>query len=100
MYLLFSYIFSCLPLQVLDVIAPPYTTEFVQALMPLIENEDITGSLRNDDENDLVSEFIGKCSEMPLFLLLGGFWVKKSIFPSSFNIHINCANFLMIRMKP
>ena len=46
--------------QVLDVIAPPYTTEFMQAFIPLIENEDITGSLRNEDENDPVSEFIGK----------------------------------------
>lgn len=47
--------------EVLDVIAPPYTAEFVHTFMPLIENEDITGSLRNEDENDLVSEFIVHC---------------------------------------
>ena len=41
-------------------ISPPYTTEFVQAFLPLIESEDITGILRHDDENDLVSEFIGR----------------------------------------
>ena len=46
--------------KVLDVISPPYTTEFVQQILPLIENEDITGSLRNDDGNDYVSEFISK----------------------------------------
>ncbi len=45
--------------QVLDVIAPPYTVDFVQLFLPLIENEDITGSLRSEDENDPVSEFIG-----------------------------------------
>ena len=32
------------PFQVLDVIAPPYTAEFVQLFLPLIDNEDITGS--------------------------------------------------------
>ena len=40
-------------------IAPPYTAEFVQLFLPLIDNEDITGSLRSEDENDPVSEFIG-----------------------------------------
>ena len=43
-------------------ISPPYTTEFVQQILPLIENDDITGSLRNDDGNDYVSEFISKLS--------------------------------------
>lgn len=41
-------------------IAPPYTVEFVQLFLPLIDNEDITGSLRSEDENDPVSEFIGR----------------------------------------
>ena len=31
----------------------------MQLFLPLIENEDITGSLRSEDENDPVSEFIG-----------------------------------------
>ena len=48
-------------LQVLDVIAPPYTPEFVQLFLPLIENEDITGSLRINEEDDPISEFICKC---------------------------------------
>lgn len=47
--------------EVLDVICPPYTAEFVQLFLPLIENEGITGSLRQDDENDPVSEFILHC---------------------------------------
>lgn len=41
-------------------IQPPYTAEFVQLFLPLIENEDITGSLRNEEDNDSVSQFIGK----------------------------------------
>ena len=45
-------------LQVLDVIAPPYTAEFVHLFLPLIENDGITGTLRTDDGNDPVSEFI------------------------------------------
>ncbi len=53
-------------LQVLDVIAPPYTAEFVQLFLPLIDNEDITGSLRLEDENDPVSEFIGNAEGIHL----------------------------------
>ena len=51
-------------LQVLDVIAPPYTPEFVHLFLPLIENDGITGTLRSEDGNDLVSEFICKYIDM------------------------------------
>lgn len=47
--------------EVLDVIAPPYTAEFVHLFLPLIENDGITGTLRSDDGNDPVSEFICHC---------------------------------------
>jgi negative elongation factor C/D len=43
------------------VIAPPYSTEFVQLFLPMVENEEITGTMRGESENDLVSEFIRKC---------------------------------------
>lgn len=46
--------------QVLEAIAPPYTNEFVQLFLPMVENEEITGSMRGDGDNDPVSEFIGK----------------------------------------
>ena len=46
--------------QVLDAIAPPYTPEFVQLVLPMVENEEITGTMRAEGENDPVSEFIGK----------------------------------------
>lgn len=41
-------------------ITPPYTAEFIQLLLPLIENEDITGLLRTEDGSDPVTEFISK----------------------------------------
>ncbi|XP_047116357.1 negative elongation factor D [Schistocerca piceifrons] len=44
--------------EVLEAIAPPYTAEFVQLFLPMVENEEITGSMRGDGENDPVSEFI------------------------------------------
>jgi hypothetical protein len=59
--LLLINILNCpLMLQVLEAIAPPYTPEFVQLFLPMVENEEITGTMRGDGENDLVSEFIGK----------------------------------------
>lgn len=48
-------------MQVLDIIAPPYTPEFGQLFLPLIECKDITDSIRSDDGSDPVSEFICKC---------------------------------------
>ena len=47
-------------------IAPPYTAEFVHLFLPLIENDGITGTLRTDDGNDPVSEFICELSKQLL----------------------------------
>ncbi|KAJ8316708.1 hypothetical protein KUTeg_005738 [Tegillarca granosa] len=44
--------------EVLDVIAPPYTPEFMQLFLPLLENKAITGSIILEDGKDPVSEFI------------------------------------------
>lgn len=46
--------------QVLDIIAPPYTSEFVQLFLPMVETEEITGGMRGDNDSDPVSEFIGE----------------------------------------
>ena len=46
--------------EVLDMISPPYTAEFVNLFLPFIENKDITGSLRNE-EIQAVDEFIKQC---------------------------------------
>lgn len=47
--------------EVLEAIAPPYTSEFVQLFLPIVENEEITGNMRSDSENDPVSDFIMHC---------------------------------------
>nr|CAD7592430.1 unnamed protein product [Timema genevievae] len=47
--------------EVLETIAPPYTPEFVQLFLPMVENDEITGTMRGDGENDTVSEFIVYC---------------------------------------
>ncbi|KAJ8924683.1 hypothetical protein NQ315_000834 [Exocentrus adspersus] len=47
--------------EVLETIGPPYSSEFVHLFMPMVENDEITGTMRGDGENDPVSEFIGSC---------------------------------------
>ena len=48
--------------EVLDTIAPPYSTEFVQLFLPLVENDEIfTDSMRRESEEDAVAEFIVHC---------------------------------------
>ena len=46
--------------QVLDVIAPPYTSDFVQLFLPILENDSIAGTIRAEGEHDPVAEFIGE----------------------------------------
>ncbi|XP_063704587.1 negative elongation factor D [Culicoides brevitarsis] len=43
--------------EVLDTITHPYSKEFVELFLPMVENEEITGTMR-DGDNDVVSEFI------------------------------------------
>ncbi|RZB39808.1 negative elongation factor D [Asbolus verrucosus] len=47
--------------EVLETIGPPYSSEFVHLFMPMVENDEITGTMRGDGENDPVSEFIVYC---------------------------------------
>ncbi|CAB3367523.1 Hypothetical predicted protein [Cloeon dipterum] len=47
--------------EVLEAIAPPYTGEFVQLFLPMVEHEEVTGTTRGDGDNDPVSEFIVYC---------------------------------------
>lgn len=48
--------------EVLETITHPYSAEFVALFLPMVENEEITGSMRGEGEGDPVSEFIGKRS--------------------------------------
>ncbi|XP_018026023.1 negative elongation factor D [Hyalella azteca] len=46
--------------EVLEIVAAPYSLDFIKLFLPLVENDDITGTIRSSD-NDLVSQFIGQC---------------------------------------
>ncbi|XP_014233626.1 negative elongation factor D [Trichogramma pretiosum] len=48
--------------EVLDSISPPYSSEFIKLFLPMVENDDITGSMKGEGNNDLVSEFVVHCS--------------------------------------
>ncbi|KAI7807515.1 negative elongation factor C/D [Triplophysa rosa] len=47
--------------EVLDVITPPYTSDFVQLFLPILENDSIAGTIRTEGEHDPVAEFIAHC---------------------------------------
>lgn len=55
--------------EVLDTITHPYSKEFVELFLPMVENEEITGTMR-DGDNDVVSEFIGKFFKDQTFRIL------------------------------
>lgn len=52
--------------QVLDVVAPPYTSDFVQLFLPILENDSIAGTIKTEGEHDPVTEFIGRRLGVPL----------------------------------
>nr|KAF6423182.1 negative elongation factor complex member C/D [Rousettus aegyptiacus] len=47
--------------EVLDVVAPPYTSDFVQLFLPILENDSIAGTIKTEGEHDPVTEFIAHC---------------------------------------
>lgn len=49
--------------EILEIIEPPYSQEFIQILLPMIEANDITGNLKseNRDQHQLVEAFIEHC---------------------------------------
>ncbi|CAM9256748.1 negative elongation factor C/D [Lampetra fluviatilis] len=47
--------------EVLDMIAPPYTADFVQLFLPILESDSIAGTIKPEGESDAVAEFIAHC---------------------------------------
>lgn len=45
--------------ELMDVIAPPYTVEFMKLLLPIAENNEITGNMRNEKERQPIADFLG-----------------------------------------
>jgi negative elongation factor C/D len=50
-------------IEVLDVIGPPYSNEFINLFLPLIDNENINSSLKADEEK-AVKEFLIYCKDV------------------------------------
>jgi negative elongation factor C/D len=57
-------VFRHFVLELLDVIAPPYSTDLVKLLLPLVSDNAVTGTLRHSDGKDSVSVFISECKNV------------------------------------
>lgn len=44
--------------EVLNMIAPPYTMEFIDLFLPLVESEELTGNMTSEPETNLLRNFI------------------------------------------
>lgn len=55
--------------EVLSMVSPPYSTEFITLFLPLVECEEVTGNIRSDTETTLVNEFVGKKETICFFQL-------------------------------
>lgn len=47
--------------EVLEMIAPPYSSEFIAAMLPIAKNKEITAPLKVSDGGDDVTEFLAHC---------------------------------------
>uniref|UniRef100_UPI00358E69DC negative elongation factor C/D n=1 Tax=Myxine glutinosa TaxID=7769 RepID=UPI00358E69DC len=47
--------------EVLDMVAPPYTPDFVSLFLPILENDSIAGTIKPEGECDPVVDFIAHC---------------------------------------
>uniref|UniRef100_A0A8C4R2W6 Negative elongation factor complex member C/D n=1 Tax=Eptatretus burgeri TaxID=7764 RepID=A0A8C4R2W6_EPTBU len=47
--------------EVLDMVAPPYTPDFVSLFLPILENDSIAGTIKPEGECDPVADFIAHC---------------------------------------
>lgn len=75
--------------EVLETIGPPYSSEFVHLFMPMVENDEITGTMRGDGENDPVSEFIGKKHTIHINLvILLIFWIYSLLQSKIYNCYM------------
>lgn len=88
------------PPQVLDVIAPPYTSDFVQLFLPILENDSIAGTIKTEGEHDPVAEFIGRGgARVPLprgrMSLCDRLWLTAATFFLPVQAHCK-SNFILV----
>jgi negative elongation factor C/D len=50
-------------IEILDMIGPPYSNEFISLFLPLVDNENINSSLKVDEEK-AVKEFLAYCKDI------------------------------------
>lgn len=57
-------------------VSPPYSAEFVQLFLPMVESDEITGSYNKDHsgEMDNVNEFIGMVFPTHILKILSILW--------------------------
>ncbi|XP_027199159.1 negative elongation factor complex member TH1 [Dermatophagoides pteronyssinus] len=51
-------------IEVLSMITAPYSIEFIDLFLPLVECEEVTGNMRSEVETTLVNEFIETCKNL------------------------------------
>jgi len=49
--------------EVLEMIAPPYSPAFIDIFLPIVSNSEITGTIQTADKEDDVSLFLAHCNE-------------------------------------
>ena len=49
--------------EVLNIIEPPYSRDFVSYFLPLVQDQNVGGTLQTADSSDVVSAFLGECSK-------------------------------------
>ncbi|XP_066928069.1 negative elongation factor D-like [Clytia hemisphaerica] len=47
--------------EVLEMIAPPYSPDFISLMLPIVKNKEITDTLRTSSGEDDVSQFLSRC---------------------------------------
>lgn len=47
--------------ELMDIIQAPYTVEFMRLLLPIAENNEITGNIKNEKEKNQIQDFIAHC---------------------------------------
>jgi len=47
--------------EVLEMVAPPYSVEFIAGMLPIVKNDEVTSALKMPDGEDDVSKFLAHC---------------------------------------
>lgn len=65
-------------MQVLEMIAPPYSPDFISLMLPIVQNKEITETLRTSNGEDDVTQFLSELFHL-FFLILISFLSIQTI---------------------